>query len=217
MQRESSRILLDYWNALRGERPAPERREIEPTKIRMALSNTFILETTDTKDFTFRLAGSHLCSAYCRELKNRSFVSLWQQKDRDAISTLIRAVTDDCAVAVVTFEGTTSSNNSISFETILLPLFHNGSTQTRLLGGMEAFDEPYWFGSQPLMEQKITGLRLIWPDDLQNNEIAPRPSEPVLHTINGGYGGNIAGIPAKVHGVSARRYNHLAVIDGGRN
>lgn len=217
MQRESSRILLDYWNALRAERPAPERREIEPTKIRSALSNTFILETSNTTDFNFRLAGSHLCSAYCRELKNRSFVSLWQQKDRDAVSTLIRAVTDDCAVAVVTFEGTTSSNNTISFETILLPLFHNGSTQTRLLGGMEAFDEPYWFGSQPMVEQKITGLRLIWPDDLQNKELMTPQLEPELSVVSNAFNANISGIPSKVHGVSARRYNHLAVIDGGRN
>lgn len=217
MQRESSRILFDYWNELRGERQAPERREIEPTRIRMALSNTFILEAADRNDFNFRLAGSHLCSAYCRELKNRSFVNLWQQKDRDAITTLIRAVTDDCAVALVTFEGTTSSNNRLAFETILLPLAHNGSTQTRLLGAMSAFDEPYWFGAQPMMEQKITGLRLIWPDDLKREEFSPRPYEPVFGMVNSGFSGGISGVPAKVHGNNARRYQHLAVIDGGRN
>lgn len=217
MQRASTKILFDYWNHLRGSRSAPERKDVDPTRIRQALGNTFILEASEGEEFSFRLAGSHLCSAYCRELKNRPFSRLWHDKDRDAIGTLIRAVTEDFAVALVTFEATTSSNSQMSFETILMPLRHNGSTATRILGGMTAMDEPYWFGAQPVMEQRITGLRLIWPDDLSTpdriDEVVPDfPQEMVM-----GGDANIIGTPAKVHGRDARRYNHLAVIDGGRS
>lgn len=215
MQSESTRILFDYWNELREGRNAPERREIEPTRIRSALSNTFILEAIETGEFSFRLAGSHLCSAYCRELKNRSFSTLWHDKDRDAIGTLIRAVTDDSAVALVTFEGTTANNNKMSFELVLLPISHNGTTQTRLLGGLSGFDEPYWFGAQPILEQRITGLRLIWPDDLNQPQFTPRETYGDVAVV-GGTQAEFTGIPAKIHGRDARRYNHLAVIDGGR-
>lgn len=210
-------MLYGYWNGLRGSRSAPDRRDIDPTRIREALANTFILEQDGLSGrFSFRLAGSHLCTTYCRELKARSFSALWHERDSDAMDTLVRAVTEDHAVALVTFQGTTAIGTKVSFETILLPLRHNGSTHTRLLGGMTALEDPYWLGVQPILEQRITGLRLIWPDD------AP------FEDFSGEMAANVSGeppfpsespnpIPATVFGRRARRYAHLAVIDGGRN
>ncbi len=224
MQRENTKILFNYWNELRGLRSAPERRDVDPAKIRQALGNTFILENSNEHapgEFVFRLAGSHLCSAYCRELKARSFANLWHARDRDAINTLIKAVTEDHAVALVTFEGTSSSNGKIIFETILLPLRHNGSSNSRILGAMSATDEPYWFGAQPIVEQRITGLRLIWPDDYAAHDgFGPASSQFLPGVAIGERGGARARhepVTAKVHGVAARRYAHLSVIDGGRN
>jgi hypothetical protein len=219
MQKTSTKTLYEYWNSLRGSRSAPDRRDIDPTRIRGALANTFILELNDEDEFDFRLAGSHLCAAYSRELKGRSFTRLWHERDRDAMATLIRAVTEDHAVALVTFQGTTAINTKLTVETILLPVRHNGSTHTRLLGAMTAIDEPYWFGVQPIMEQRITGLRLIWPDDVSLEDMArditaSMPRDVVFASGHGGDGP--MPMAATVYGRSARRYAHLAVIDGGR-
>jgi len=220
MQKASTKALFDYWNALRGSRSAPDRRDIDPTRIRAALANTFILELNDGNDFDFRLAGSHLCSAYARELKGRSFSRLWHERDKDAIDTLMRAVTEDHAVALVTFQGTTAVQTRLTIETILLPLRHNGTTQSRLLGAMTAIDEPYWFGVQPVVEQRITGLRLIWPDDVSVDEMARDVATAVPSGEYAAFATANSGVPtpltATVFGRSARRYAHLAVIDGGR-
>lgn len=217
MQKATSRELYNYWNGLRGARSAPDRRNINPTEIRNALANTFILESQDENDFAFRLAGSHLCSSYCRELKGRSFFQLWHDKDRDAVETLIRAVTEDHAVALMTFRGTTAVGTDASFETILMPLRHNGSTDARILGGLTVIDEPYWLGSQAIVEQRITGLRLIWPDDSAIQQEARDISAIVEDDVAWGENISASPIPAQVHGFSARRYAHLAVIDGGRS
>ncbi len=218
MQKQSTRTLYDYWNTLRGSRSAPDRRDIDPTKIRTALANTFILEATDNREFDFRLAGSHLCATYARELKGRSFSRLWHPRDRDAMETLLRAVTEDHAVALITFQGLTAIHTRLSIETILLPIRHNGSTQTRLLGAMTALDEPYWFGTQPVVEQRISALRLIWPDDKSLAEMARDIAASVPHDVIFAQAAGGAGEPmaATVYGRQARRYAHLAVIDGGR-
>jgi len=216
MQKTSTKTLYDYWNSIRGSRSAPERKDIDPTQIRGALANTFILELDESDKFSFRLAGSHLCTSYCRELKGRSFSALWHERDGDAMDTLIRAVTEDHAVALVTFQGTTALHTKVSFETILMPLRHNGSTHTRLLGAMTALDEPYWLGVQPIMEQRITGLRLIWPDDIaledKVREVATNVGSDVTYADHTAP----SAMPATVFGRTARRYAHLAVIDGGR-
>jgi hypothetical protein len=217
MQKQSTRTLYDYWNVLRGSRSAPDRRDIDPTRIRGALANTFILELNEQSEFDFRLAGSHICSAYARELKGRSFTRLWHPKDRDALETLVRAVTEDHAVALLTFQGTTALNTKLSVETILLPVRHNGSTQSRLLGAMTVIDEPYWFGVQPVVEQRITGLRLIWPDDTSLAEMAREVAAAVPQDLAFVESGMPTPMAATVFGRRARRYAHLSVIDGGRH
>lgn len=220
MQKASTKALFDYWNALRGSRSAPDRRDIDPTRIRSALANTFILELNEANEFDFRLAGSHLCSAYARELKGRSFTRLWHERDKDAIDTLVRAVTEDHAVALVTFQGTTAVQTRLTVETILLPLRHNGTTGSRLLGAMTAIDEPYWFGVQPVIDQRITGLRLIWPDDVSVDEMTRDVATAVPSAEFAAFATANSAVPAPlsatVYGRSARRYAHLAVIDGGR-
>lgn len=219
MQKTSTKTLFDYWNNLRGARSAPDRRDIDPARIKGALASTFILELDSGNEFSFRLAGSHLCSAYARELKGRSFTKLWHSRDRDAMDTLIRAVTEDHAVALITFQGSTPQHTKTTFETILLPIRHNGSTGTRLLGSMTALETPYWFGVQPIMEQRITGLRLIWPDETTPEDMARDIATSIANDV--AYDAEVAVAPvvpmaATVFGRAARRYAHLAVIDGGR-
>lgn len=217
MQMPSTKTLYTYWNTIRGSRSAPDRRDIDPTRIREALANTFILELEGQDKFSFRLAGSHLCTSYCRELKGRSFSALWHDRDGDAMDTLIRAVTEDHAVALVTFQGTTALQTKVTFETILMPLRHNGSTHTRILGAMSALEEPYWLGVQPILEQRITGLRLIWPDEIAAEDTAREVLASVVNDVDFAQSSAPLGLPTTVYGRTARRYAHLAVIDGGRN
>lgn len=217
MQMTSTNTLYTYWNSIRGARSVPDRKDIDPTRIREALANTFILELDDSDKFSFRLAGSHLCTSYCRELKGRSFSALWHNRDNDAMETLIRAVTEDHAVALVTFQGSTALHTKVTFETVLMPLRHNGSTHTRILGAMTALDEPYWLGVQPIVEQRITGLRLIWPDDVAQEDTVREVVSNVVNDVAFAPAAPSSGMPTTVFGRTARRYAHLAVIDGGRH
>ena len=54
MQKKSSKLLFAYWNSLRGARSAPDRRDLDPTQIRDALANTFILQAEENGSYTFR-------------------------------------------------------------------------------------------------------------------------------------------------------------------
>ena len=56
MKHHSSRIVLDYWNAQRQNRPAPERADIDPGAIRHALGDTFMLAADFVGQLRFRLA-----------------------------------------------------------------------------------------------------------------------------------------------------------------
>ena len=59
MKNASTRLVFEYWDALRGERSAPERGEIEPGALRHALADTFVLENEPIGP-VFRLAGTRI-------------------------------------------------------------------------------------------------------------------------------------------------------------
>ena len=83
---------------------------------------------------------------------------------------------------------------------------------------MTAVETPYWFGVQPIMEQRITGLRLIWPDDDSPAEMARDIAATVPQRCRLRAGGGDAAADGRPpsSAAQARRYAHLAVIDGGR-
>ena len=167
MKHKSSQQLYEYWNRLRRDRVAPERSDIEPGDIRSILGDTFILQANDQGQIHFRLAGTRLCAAYGRELKSTEFMDLWTGEDRDAMETLVDSVREQATACVVGVSGATIDGNSLPMELLLLPLLHQGQSSVRLIGAFSSWSHPFWIGDKPIISQKISSMRLIWPTDTQ--------------------------------------------------
>ncbi|WP_428524579.1 PAS domain-containing protein [Roseibium sp.] len=165
MKHGVTQTLYSYWDSLRGARQAPNRSEIDPGEIRGLLGDTFILETNGPTDVRYRLAGTRLCSAHCRELKGRNFLRGWNAKDREALESLIAAITEDGAAAVVGVNGHTEREQELQMEMLLVPLNVPGEGRIRILGSAVPMDKPYWIGLHPILKQSINSLRLVWPDE----------------------------------------------------
>ena len=166
MKHGASRELFEYWNRVRGSERAPHRGAIEPSDIRRILADTFILEVVDRETHLVRLAGTRVCSIYCRELKGTNFFDLWRADDRSAMATLAAAVTEDGAAAVVTIEaqdrarpGRRRPNCSCCRSAIRDRRSTACSAAWRFSSGPT--------GSAPSRStrQTIASLRLIWPDE----------------------------------------------------
>lgn len=213
MKHAVTRTLYDYWTRLRGRRTAPARHEVEPGDIREILGDTFILEVIDRSTFTFRLAGTRFCAAYCRELKGRNFLDLWAGKDREAVACLLAAVVEDGAAAVLGIDAQNERGQALPVEVMLLPLKHEGPQHTRVLGCFAPMDQPYWIGIHPVVRQPVHSLRLIWPDEkpsfLRSGDDLDDDMEipPAIVVDDRRRSGPVPG----------RRVAHLRVIEGGRN
>ena len=202
MKHVTSRELYAYWNSVRRGEPAPLRSAIEPSDIRRILADTFILEVIDRDRYLVRLAGTRICSLYCREIKGTDFLDLWSNEDRNAVATLATAVASDAAAAVVTLELSTARDQRLGCELLLLPLRH-GRSYDRILGSLSPAERPYWLGSEPIIRQQVQSLRLIWPDEqpsfMRRRTDRPDDSAPIPFPID-----------------SRRRRRHLFVLDGGK-
>lgn len=211
MRQEGSIALFQYWNRLRGARPAPRRTEIEPADIKSLLADTFILEQDARGEAIFRLAGTRLCATFGRELKGYAFPLIWSRRDQRMASRMAQSTFHDKTVAVVTFEGVSRSGRKNPFEMVVLPL-EGGLGSPRLLGAITPLARPYWLGADPLDEGRIDSLRLANPDlepvfpasrtEMQVPPIAPGDA----HMLGGEIGMTETG----------RRVRHLVVFEGGK-
>lgn len=196
MKHHTTRSLYAYWTRLRGSRSAPERAEVSPGAVRELLGDMFILDVHDRERFSFRLAGTRLCAAFCGELKGRDLLDLMEGDDRDALHSLLWSVCDEAAACVLGCRGRNAAGQNLDFEMILLPLRHEGRTHSRILGSCAALDTPYWFGSEPIAHLSLTTLRVLWPEGKPSFLIA----------------GETSVAPAPL----APRIGHLQIYEGGR-
>jgi hypothetical protein len=207
MKQKGTAALFQYWNRLRGDRPAPRRTEIEPADIKAMLADTFILERDSRGDAVFRLAGTRLCATFGRELKGFAFASLWSHADQKLAARLSTESLADKCVSVATFEGTTGQGRLLGFELLLLPL-DGGAENPRALGAICPVEKPYWLGADPIVECRIESVRSVDPDEeARFLATAGAIEAPSLVPSQASLATGAAPV---------RRFRHLVVIDGGR-
>lgn len=164
MRHKTSQTLFNYWNDVRGNRVAPRRFEIQPSRIPGILADTFILERHDAETFRFRLAGTRICDAFGTELRGTNFLDGWPQKDRLILVRHLSVVAQQCAVEIVHMQAGPDTEASIAFEALLLPLLHTRDTVDRVLGSFCPLEHAHWLGHERLAKKGLIGTELVWPE-----------------------------------------------------
>ncbi|WP_148210556.1 PAS domain-containing protein [Beijerinckia indica] len=211
MRHAASQHLYSYWNQLRRDRPAPERSEIDPAEIRSILAYTFILEMDAQAAFPFRLSGARINALFDRELKGRSFIGLWRDKEAASMATLLPRIVDHACPIVARINAAPQGYAESAFELLLLPLWHEDMTRSRILGCLAGFDHPAWLGLLPVERLVLRGLRQVQEKTAQNQEIESQHeaeqarAKPLQKASVFSLGGHLV-----------RQYGHLRVYPGGR-
>ena len=203
MQQKTLQALYGYWNELRAGRLAPQRLEIEPSRIAGILSETFMLERIDAATYRYRLAGTRLCEMFGSELRGKNFLDDWSENDRHVLERDLATVCDEGAVAVIRLEGSSDSRHRVDFEAVLLPLVH-GQAIGRIIGAMSATSAPSWLASEPLPSRRLQSHEIVWPDERPHAAVG-RPSR------------QSQSLPTQAHmRIVKTGHGQFRVFDGGR-
>lgn len=200
MRNRNSKKLFTYWNNLRGDRKAPDRKEIEPSDIRELLGDTFILEIDERfGNISFRLAGTRLCNLYGKELKGEGFLSLWREEDNMNILDVVNSVFQDSTPCLISYVGVTPSSRTFECEMLLFPLLNGSDNASRILGATFQLNSENRMLNEPIMVNHLKEARVLDAEQLAK---AP-PLTPVM-------------LQASTHSAAgSRRVHHLTVIEGG--
>jgi len=150
MRHAASQELYAYWQGRRGNRPAPERAEIEPGPIRQVLSDVFILALDRSAAHPFRLAGTRVCALFGRELKGEPFLELWDGTSRPIVADLLAIADDEQVGTIAGITGHAANGDSVELELLLLPLAATRPNLARTIGVLVPFKTPAWLGAYPL-------------------------------------------------------------------
>ena len=177
MQEAVSQSLFSYWDALRGNRPAPKRFEIEPSRIANNLPDTFILERVNYTNARFRLAGTRITDALGMELRGKNLFELFDVEDGRTLQRKMELIVSQCAVGLFRVSAENGSALSTTFEVLILPLTHTSDSVDRFLGSVTSISKPDWLGSVPLTRRKLVHHEIIWPNRARMGEDA-NPAPP---------------------------------------
>lgn len=165
MKSRTTKTLYSYWNALRGDRLAPARLEVDPGRLVNILSETFILERDRAGTFVFRLAGTRICEQFGYELRGRDFTQMAGPGHTHILDQDLVAITNHGAVGVFELEASALDGRTVVFEAIVMPLQHTQAVISRYLGSISVMGTPppAWLGSVPLTPQTLRRNELFWP------------------------------------------------------
>ena len=128
--------IFDMWDALRGERSAPFRAELDAGKIGARAPYLAIFEQVGGSNFRVRIAGDRLNRWFGLELRGMSALSLAIPACRNHLQATLNRVTEEPAAAVIHGGALAGNGESAGFECVLLPMRSDFGPVDRVLFGM---------------------------------------------------------------------------------
>ena len=155
MKHPSNREFFAYWDEKRAGERAPDRSEFEPDAVRQLLGDIFLLSYDSAAGYPFRVAGTRLSALLGRDLRDRSFLELFNRDGRREIEDIITVVTEEMLAAVAGITATSDDGTPAHLELLLLP-FNNRAHMPLSLTGLLA---PFENGHGVLRDFKLTSWR----------------------------------------------------------
>lgn len=136
------RELFRYWDAKRGTRQMPARRDLDPLEFAFALGHILLLDVErEPLAFRFRLHGTALVQHAQYDMTGRTVADL-----PDPVNRAI--LLERCGTLVETREPFVGRSERVlggqvyGYEVVWMPLSDHGESVSMLMGGMGYFDDP---------------------------------------------------------------------------
>ena len=143
------RSLLDLWAAKCAGRALPSRADFSDADLRPWFGNLLMVDVIEgPHQFRFRLMGTSLVDAACRELTGKFFdeadITGYEPDVLDDYAEVLRSCAPLCKTRRYNPTPGTFMDHWRVYERLLLPLANDGETVDRILGG-----------SYPLADRKL--------------------------------------------------------------
>lgn len=195
----SSRALFRFWEAMRAERAAPRRAELDLKQIRPLVPNLLIADSgVSGMAYRWRLAGTGICELYRRELTGQNMMSGWDGFEIGVMSRFLDGVVRNHQPCLLRFRFRTNLDQIIGAELIGLPILASDGRTIHVFGGVFPFREIASLAYDRIESMELSGARSIWTEHLPGDHLLSQAAHS-----------------AETH--VSRPFRAFQVIDGGRH
>jgi hypothetical protein len=157
MKHPATSAYFAYWDGKRDGERAPDRSAIEPGEVRQLLGDIFVLSYDTHAGFPFRVAGTRVCALFGRDLKDKSFLSLFAGDSRREIEDIATIVAEETLGALAGVTARTRSGGPAHLELLLLPF----TTRPHMPVSMTGLLAPFETNLDLLGELELTSYRYL--------------------------------------------------------
>jgi hypothetical protein len=190
MLHAGSRKLFRYWEALRAERPCPNRSEIDLRQIVEIMPNMVILDWEPASEtWRYRLVGTEVCSLMDRSLTGEDALSGWDSFERNVVSKSFAIAKERKQPCLVRMRFDYVGAPKLAAEMIALPVFDVKRQEVQLFGCLFPLLNGRQFMPATLVRRELVSARMIWTEHETGDALVAqigRKAVPMLRVINGG-------------------------------
>ena len=190
MLHPGSRKLFRYWEALRAERPCPERGDIDLRQIVEIMPNLLILEPgRSDQSWNYRLAGTEICALMNSSQTGQNALAGWDHFEKEVVANSLTISQDRKQPCLVRMRFVFDGAPVLAAEMVVLPVLENKTQHVQLLGGLFPLLNGRNFFPAPLLRRELVSARMIWTEHEAGDALLSqigRKSSPMLRVINGG-------------------------------
>lgn len=160
MKHPANRQYYSYWDEKRAGAAAPERSDFEPGDVRHLLGDIFVAACNAAAGYPLRVAGTRMSALLGRDLKGRSFTSLFRAAERREVEEILDIVAEEAEPTVAGLVTRTPDGAPFHLELLLLPFnarSHSPLSLTGLLAPLSSLESPNVYGG--LGDFSITSWR----------------------------------------------------------
>ena len=190
MLHPGSRKLFRYWEALRAERPCPNRSDIDLRQIVEIMPNLAILELDSLHSkWIYRLAGTEICTLMGSTQTGKNALAGWDSFERGVVSKSLIIAQDRAQPCLVRMRLIYESAPILPVEMVVLPVYDEKTQKTQLFAGIFPLLGGRTFLPAPLLRRELVSTRMIWTENETGDallEQVGRKVSPMLRVIQGG-------------------------------
>lgn len=190
MLHAGSRKLFRYWEALRAERPCPDRSDIDLRQIVEIMPNMVILNWDIlSKTWRYRLVGTEVCGLMDQNLTGEDALGGWDSFERDIVSKSFAIANERRQPCLVRMRFDYIGAPKLAAEMVVLPIFDQKSQQVQLFGSIFPLLNGRQFVPTKLARRELVSARMIWTEHETGDALVAqigRKAAPMLRVIHGG-------------------------------
>jgi hypothetical protein len=190
MLHPGSRKLFRYWEALRAERPCPNRSEIDLRQIVEIMPNLAILEFDGSQSkWIYRLVGTEICALMGSSQTRKNALAGWDSFEKDVVSKSLFLAQDRTQPCLVRMRLVFNGAPILPAEMVILPVYQHKIEQIQLFAGIFPLLGGRTFLPAPLLRRELVSTRMIWTEHETGDallEQVGRKASPMLRVIQGG-------------------------------